>query len=122
MRKLFDILYKILSAVLILLGAAFTFIEGRLLFGGDFLLYANTTVGFLQYSLRFIIAISVLLTGILAIFKNRILPPLYAGIFTLAIGIGLSFFVTNGLNFAFLAVGVIYFATSLLKHKFNLTK
>ena len=122
MKKLFDILYAILSVILAMLGAAFAFIEGRLLFGGDFLLYANTAVGFLQYSLRFIIALTVLFIGALGLFKNRILPPLYSGIFTLAIGIGLSFFVTNGLNFAFLAVGVIYFATSLLKHKFNLTK
>ena len=122
MRKLFDILYKILSAVLILLGAAFTFIEGRLLFGGDFLLYANTAVGFLQYSLRFIIAISVLLTGILAIFKNRIMPPLYSGIYSLAIGIGLAFFVTNGLNYAFLSIGAVYFAVALTNHYFNKTK
>jgi hypothetical protein len=122
MKKLFDILYAILSVIIAILGAAFVFIEGRLLFSGEFLLYANVAVGFLQYSLRFIIALTVLFIGALGLFKNRILPPLYAGIFTLAIGIGLSFFVTNGLNFAFLAVGVIYFATSLLKHKFNLTK
>ena len=122
MRKLFDILYKILSAVLILLGAAFTFIEGRLLFSGDFLLYANAAVGFLQYSLRFIIALTVLLIGSLGLIKNRILPPIYAGIYALVIGIGLAFFVTNGLNYAFLLLGVIYFAASLLKHRFNTTK
>ena len=58
MKTALRILTTFLMIVLLLLAAAFIFIEGRLLFSGDWLLHEIPTVGFLQYFCRMLLAVS----------------------------------------------------------------
>ena len=58
MKTTLRILTGCLMILLILLAAAFIFIEGRLLFSGDWLLHEIPAVGFLQYFCRMLLAVS----------------------------------------------------------------
>ena len=52
MKTLARILNIVTSALLVILGAAFVFIEGFLLFSGDFLLFEIEAIAFIQMLLR----------------------------------------------------------------------
>ena len=64
MKTILRILTRCLMILLILLAAAFIFIEGRLLFSGDWLLHEIPAAGFLQYFCRMLLAIT---AGVLAV-------------------------------------------------------
>mgnify|MGYP003313472783 CR=1 FL=1 len=61
MRRIREFILSLVSATIVLLGVAFAFIELRLILSGDWLLYNTALAGFLQYFLRFIMSISLLL-------------------------------------------------------------
>ena len=56
MKKVLNIF--IISSIVLLLSLIFIFIEGRLLFSGDWLIYDNVILGMFKYLFRLIIAIS----------------------------------------------------------------
>ena len=64
MKTTLRILTGCLMILLILLAAAFIFIEGRLLFSGDWLLHEMPVIGFLQYFCRMLLATT---AGVLAV-------------------------------------------------------
>lgn len=57
MKKVLNIFNVIISSIVLLLSLIFIFIEGRLLFSGDWLIYDNVILGMLKYLFRLIIAI-----------------------------------------------------------------
>ena len=59
MKKVLNIFNVIISSIVLLLSLIFIFIEGRLLFSGDWLIYDNVILGMFKYLFRLIIAISV---------------------------------------------------------------
>ena len=60
-RKILTIILNVLLCIVlgvaIILGLAFTFIEGRLLFSGDWLIYNNPFYGFIRYFFRTLLAL-----------------------------------------------------------------
>lgn len=58
MKKLFNVLIGIFSAIILLLSVVFVVIEGRLLFSGDWLIYDNAAAGFFKYFFRLILALA----------------------------------------------------------------
>ena len=69
MKTTLRILTGCLMILLILLAAAFIFIEGRLLFSGDWLLHEMPVIGFLQYFSRMLLAITAGVLTVLTIKK-----------------------------------------------------
>ena len=65
MKKVLNIFNVIISSIVLLLSLVFIFIEGRLLFSGDWLIYDNVILGMFKYLFRLIIAISVGMYSIL---------------------------------------------------------
>ena len=65
MKKVLNIFNVIISSIVLLLSLIFIFIEGRLLFSGDWLIYDNVILGMFKYLFRLIIAISVGMYSIL---------------------------------------------------------
>lgn len=66
MKKLFNVLIGIFSAIILLLSIVFAVIEARLFFSGDWLVYDNAAAGFFKYLFRFILALS---CGAYAVFE-----------------------------------------------------
>ncbi len=58
MKRTVNIFNIIISSIVLLLSLIFIFIEGRLLFSGDWLIYDNVILGMFKYLFRLIIAIS----------------------------------------------------------------
>jgi hypothetical protein len=56
MRKLLNIILSVICIIIIILSLAFIFIEGRLIFSLDWIIYDNKFNGLLRYSLRLILA------------------------------------------------------------------
>lgn len=67
MRRIHEFILSLVSAMIVLLGVAFAFIELRLILSGDWLLYNTALAGFLQYFLRFIMSLIAAATGIVTI-------------------------------------------------------
>lgn len=57
MKKVLNIFNVIISSIVLLLSLIFIFIEGRLLFSGDWLIYDNVILGMFKYLFRLIVAI-----------------------------------------------------------------
>ena len=57
MKKVLNIFNVIISSIVLLLSLVFIFIEGRLLFSGDWLIYDNVILGMFKYLFRLIVAI-----------------------------------------------------------------
>ena len=57
MKKLSTILYLFFSCLVGLFAFLFVFIEGRMLFAGDWLLYDSVLVGYLQVFSKFLLAL-----------------------------------------------------------------
>ena len=70
MKSILRIAAVLFAAVLLLLAAAFMFIEGRLLFSGDWLLHEVPVLAFLQYFARFVLAAAAACSAIM-IFRKR---------------------------------------------------
>ena len=81
MNKLFKILIVFISSIILVLSLAFIFLEGRLLFSGDWLAYDSPVMGFIRYLSRLLISIFALTKSLLEIIninkKDKIKEWLY---------------------------------------------
>lgn len=57
MRKLLNVILCFIGSIIIVLGLAFIFIEGRLIFSLDWIIYDNNINGLIRYLFRLILAI-----------------------------------------------------------------
>lgn len=56
-KIVFNILNGLMSAVIAVLAVLFIYVEGRLLFSGEWLIYDNVVLGFFKYFFRLLIAL-----------------------------------------------------------------
>lgn len=71
MKKISKILITLIAIILIVLGLAFSFIEARLLFSGDYIIYDNAFNGFIRYFLRFLISLYVIFVAMLELINLK---------------------------------------------------
>lgn len=67
----FNILNGLMSAIIAILALLFIFIEGRILFSGEWLVYDNTALGFFKYFFRFLLALFALAHSVFAFINMK---------------------------------------------------
>lgn len=101
MKKVFNVITGIFSAIILLLSVVFIVIEGRLLFCGDWVIYDNAAAGFFKYFFRLVLALFAATHSIFEYINmkkknDKITHYLFIGNFVLVImGMVLVFTATN---------------------------
>ena len=110
MRRIREFILSLVSAIIVLLGVAFAFIELRLILLGDWLLYNTALAGFLQYFLRFIMSLIAAATGIVTIIFRRNIARiiLYAPPCMMIVAIAIAFTVSP-MDTVFAGVALAYY-------------
>ena len=110
MRRICEFILSLVSAIIVLLGVAFAFIELRLILSGDWLLYNTALAGFLQYFLRFIMSLIAVATGIVTIIFRRNIARiiLYAPPCIMIVAIAIAFTVSP-MDIVFAGVALAYY-------------
>ena len=114
MSKFCRVLVYIFSSIIIILSLAFIFIEGRLVFSGEYLVYDSPFNGFVRYFFRLILALLVLGKSILEftkIGKNGMLKEylFYGDISLLLMSIIILIFSTNYVGLICILLSVLIF-------------
>ena len=114
MSKFCRVLVYIFSSIIIILSLAFIFIEGRLVFSGDYLVYDSPFNGFVRYFFRLILALLVLGKSIMEftkIGKNGMLREylFYGDISLLLMSIIILIFSTNYFGLVCILLSVLIF-------------
>jgi hypothetical protein len=115
MKTAARILNILSSSVLMIIGVAFVFIEGCLIFTGDFLLFESPVRAFLQMILRFALASGVFTLGLFVIIKKE-RTFIFESILALAVSLLISPFLTNGFGLYFVLLAVVFTLTNLFCH------
>lgn len=114
MSKFCRVLVYIFSSIIIILSLAFIFIEGRLVFSGDYLVYDSPFNGFVRYFFRLLLAFLVLGKSVLEftkIGKNGMLKEylFYGDISLLLMSIIILIFSTNYVGLICILLSVLIF-------------
>ena len=114
MSKFCRVLVYIFSSIIIILSLAFIFIEGRLVFSGDYLVYDSSFNGFVRYFFRLLLALLVLGKSIMEftkIGKNGMLKEylFYGDISLLLMSIIVLIFSTNYVGLVCILLSVLIF-------------
>lgn len=72
MKTFLKVLTIVFCSVTAIFALAFSVIEGRLLFAGDWLIYDNALNGFIRYALRFLLSLAVLFAVITDVVNCKI--------------------------------------------------
>ena len=117
MKTLTRILNIVTSALLMLIGAVFIFIEGYLLCSGDFLLFESQALAFIQMLLRLLLGVGALLLGLFTM-KDKEKNFLFESMIAL-LACGFMYpFLSNGFGLYFILLASAHSLTSLLYWKF----
>lgn len=118
MKKVMNILTIFISSIIILLSLVFIFIEVRLLFSLDWIIYDNAFNGFIRYLFRLIISIYVGFVGLMEIIniKKQKDILLYFNISLVLISIILLFTTTNYVGTICIIVSVLLLIIKLIKY------
>lgn len=117
MKTASRILNIVISSLVSLVGFAFVVIEGYLLFSGDFLLFENEFVAFLQIFLRLTIAVGTVTFGVVSIVKKERSFLFESLVMFLCICI-MSHFLTNGFGLYFMLLAALNTLTKLFYNKY----
>ena len=114
MSKFCRVLVYIFSSIIIILSLAFIFIEGRLVFSGDYLVYDSPFNGFVRYFFRLLLSFLVLGKSVLEftkIGKNGMLKEylFYGDISLLLMSIIILIFSTNYVGLVCILLSVLIF-------------
>lgn len=114
MSKFCRVLVYIFSSIIIILSLAFIFIEGRLVFSGDYLVYDSPFNGFVRYFFRLLLAFLVFGKSVLEftkIGKNGMLKEylFYGDISLLLMSIIILIFSTNYVGLICILLSVLIF-------------
>ncbi len=116
MKKIGKIICYIFAGILLVLSLAFIVIEGRTLFSGDWTLFENQVNGFFRYFFRFVVALFVFFSSILAYFALRKKASIairiyfyFGAIGILVSSLVISYFASNYMNLLFRLVSAFYF-------------
>ena len=112
MKTFSRVLNILVSSVVMLLGVAFVFIEGCLIFTGDFLLFESPALAFVQMLIRLLLAAGAFALGLFIILKKDrdFLPE---SLTALACTFLMAGFLTNGFGFYFILVAGLLTLTNL---------
>jgi len=108
MRKIVNVFYFTINIILMIISAVFVFIEGRLVFSGDWILHQNVLIAFMQYLIKFLLAIGCFVFGLISILKRNKINTFYFSICIFAIAVALSIYVSNGFGAYFIIFSVVY--------------
>ena len=118
MRKLCIALRIITGALVSLAGLAFTVIEATLLVTGDFALFENQALAFLQLALRITIAFAVLALGVFSLVKpTRTL--LIESVCLFAVTLVMIPFISNGVGLYIAALATLFLLSEILGKVFS---
>ncbi len=113
MKTLTRILNIFTSALLMMIGVVFVFIEGYLLFSGDFLLFELQTLAFIQMFLRLLLGAGAFLLGLFTIIKKD--RSLLSESLAALIGCGFMYpFLSNGFGLYFTILATLHMLTAYL--------
>ena len=115
MKRASRILLAAAAVPVILAGAAFLFLEGRLLLSGDWLLHQQPLLGFLQYLLRFALAGLAAFSGIRALTGRT---ALFESFCLTAMTAGISLFAVNQVGLYLFLTAAIFLAANLFRQKY----
>ena len=115
MSKLCRVLIFIFSSIMLLLTLAFIFIEGRLVFSMDYLVYDSPFNGFIRYFFRLLLAILVLCKCVLEFTKSgrsgKLKEYLFYGDISLVLmSIIILIFSTNYVGLVCILLSILVFA------------
>ena len=117
--KIFSRVLNICSSVLLMLiGVAFGFIEGYLIFSGDFLLFESPALAFLQMLLRLGVAAGAVTLGVLVIVKKE-KSFLYESLVALFCALVMVPFLTNGFGLYFSLLAGVFCLSNLFYEKMS---
>lgn len=116
MKTLARILNIVTSALLVILGAAFVFIEGFLLFSGDFLLFEIEAIAFIQMLLRLCLGAGAATLGFFCIIKGQ-RAFLFEALLLLVCCLVTAPLLTNGFGFYFIILASAFTLTNLFYAK-----
>ena len=125
MKKVLSILSLVLSSLVIILGLVFIFIEGRLLFSLDWIIYENAFTGFIRYLFRFLLATIAIGTGILDFINlkrnNKLISfTILCGVFGFVImSLVMLLMTTNYIQVVCLVVSLLLVVINLVKLKLD---
>lgn len=108
------------SALMMLVGVAFTFVELCLIFTGDFLLFESPVPAFIQMLLRLLLAVGVFALGLLTVIKKE-RAFMTEGLCSLACAFIMAPFLTNGFGLYFIVLAILFTLTNLF-YRYTLTK
>ena len=120
MKKLSRILNIFASALVMIVGVAFVFVEGCLILTGDFLLFESPVVAFMQMMLRLLLAAGAFVLGLFVIIKKD-RDFLFESLAALACTFLMALFLTNGFGLYFILLAGLFALTNLL-YRYILTK
>ena len=114
MKTLMRILIAIFSVVVCVAGLAFTFIEGRLIVSGDWLLFDSPIVGLMQYLIRLAVAVGGITVGVMAIARLKTRSVVVESAYLWLASIVIAIFASNGVGVYILLLASVYLLLNVL--------
>jgi hypothetical protein len=96
-----------------IVGSAFGFIEGYLIFSGDFLLFESPVLAFLQMLMRLSLAIAAVVLGLFVVLKKEKSFVFHSTLVLVCTAISAPF-LTNNFGIYFLILAAVFAVTNLL--------
>ena len=122
MKKVITVFYYAINVILMIISAVFMFLEGRIVFSGDWSLHQNTFISFNQYLIRLLFAIGCFVVGLLSLIKGNKITTLYFSVCILAIAIALAIYVSNGFGLYFIIFAVVYLVINWIFYRVKMIK
>ena len=113
MKKASSIICAVVAVIVIIFSAVFCFIEGRLLFSGDWLLHESAVLGFLQYFLRTALCVFGIFVGVAVFIKKFEKIVVFLSTCLVAAIVPAFLFLSNGFGL-YLLIAVVSFNLAVL--------
>jgi len=121
MKRLVNIIFSVICTIIIIFSTVFAFLQARLIFSLDWIVYDNSFNGLIRYLFRFIISLFALITMILELInikKNNKDLYIYLCVFDLSLlvaSIIISLFATNYVGLVCLLLSIVLVILKIIK-------
>ena len=119
MKKASSIICAVVAVIVIIFSAVFCFIEGRLLFSGDWLLHESVVLGFLQYFLRTALCVFAIFVGVAVFIKKFEKIVVFLSTCLVAAIVPAFLFLSNGFGLYLLIAAALFNLAVLFKTESN---
>ena len=119
MKKASSIICAVVAVIVIIFSAVFCFIEGRLLFSGDWLLHESVVLGFLQYFLRTALCVFGIFVGVAVFIKKFEKTVALLSTCLVSATVPAFLFLTNGFGLYLLLAAALFNLAVLFKTEAN---